>query len=382
MTKRNRFSRREFLMLSALGIGTAALRTDRLFQFGNDEIVNSIYAQNAKNALNQFPIGNRLARVVVGKVDLKAKADIDSENVGALYENAVVPWIKEVVGKNPYRFVQRFVETPEGYIWSPHVQKANNQIVQSPLNQLPSFGDGLGMWVEVSVPFVDLVIENPPVRSPAFQAGVPQRLYYKQVIWADDIRLDNNGDVWYRLNEKFGSYGDIFWAPGKAFNVITPEDVSAISPDVEDKRIVVNINQDVQTLSCFEGNTEVFFCQIAGGKKADAEGKPLDKSSTPLGTFPTYWKLFSIHMSGGSSGVGWDLIGVAWTTFFATPGIAIHSTFWHNNFGGEYMSHGCVNARPEDAKWIFRWSQPYVPYVDGQVTVQMPGGTKVQVIET
>jgi hypothetical protein len=23
-------------------------------------------------------------------------------------------------------------------------------------------------------------------------------------------------------------------------------------------------------------------------------------------------------------------------------------------------SHGCVNVAPEDAKWIFRWTSPYV----------------------
>jgi hypothetical protein len=28
--------------------------------------------------------------------------------------------------------------------------------------------------------------------------------------------------------------------------------------------------------------------------------------------------------------------------------VAIHSTYWHNNFG-EPISHGCVNVRPEDA---------------------------------
>ncbi len=39
----------------------------------------------------------------------------------------------------------------------------------------------------------------------------------------------------------------------------------------------------------------------------------------------------------------------------------------------------CVNASPEDAKWIFRWSLPQVPYDPGDVTVEWPGGTKVSV---
>jgi hypothetical protein len=45
------------------------------------------------------------------------------------------------------------------------------------------------------------------------------------------------------------------------------------------------------------------------------------------------------------------------------------------------MSHGCVNALPEDAKWIFRWVNPQVDYEPGDITVSMPGGTIVEVIE-
>jgi hypothetical protein len=43
------------------------------------------------------------------------------------------------------------------------------------------------------------------------------------------------------------------------------------------------------------------------------------------------------------------------------------------------MSNGCVNARPEDAKWVFRWAQPFVSYDPGDATVGLPGGTIVEV---
>ena len=68
---------------------------------------------------------------------------------------------------------------------------------------------------------------------------------------------------------------------------------------------------------------------------------------------------------------------------FATPGIAIHSTFWHNNFGGEYMSHGCVNVLADDAKWIWRWTLPVVPYDAIEVRETWLGEnlTEVRVIE-
>jgi hypothetical protein len=45
------------------------------------------------------------------------------------------------------------------------------------------------MWMEVTVPYVDIILENPPARSPWLKAG-PQypRLYYSQVVWIDQIK--------------------------------------------------------------------------------------------------------------------------------------------------------------------------------------------------
>ncbi len=51
------------------------------------------------------------------------------------------------------------------------------------------------------------------------------------------------------------------------------------------------------------------------------------------------------------------LLGVPWTSFFVETGVALHGTYWHNNFGWP-MSRGCVNLRTEDAKWLFRWTVP------------------------
>lgn len=42
------------------------------------------------------------------------------------------------------------------------------------------------------------------------------------------------------------------------------------------------------------------------------------------------------------------------------PHIYIHYAYWHNNFGYP-MSHGCVNAGLEDAKWIYNWAEVGTP---------------------
>jgi lipoprotein-anchoring transpeptidase ErfK/SrfK len=137
-----------------------------------------------------------------------------------------------------------------------------------------------------------------------------------------------------------------------------------------------------QTLSCFEGDQEVYFCRVSTGAKYDMYGNLVDKWATPVGEHRVERKYISLQMSGGTTGAGYDLPGIAWTCVFATGGVAIHSTFWHNNYG-DPVSHGCVNCLPEDSKWIFRWTTPDVPYDPGMVDVTVSGqaSTGVQVVE-
>ena len=43
--------------------------------------------------------------------------------------------------------------------------------------------------------------------------------------------------------------------------------------------------------------------------------------------------------------------------FLTEQGHAFHGTYWHDNFGTP-MSHGCVNMRTEEAKFLFLWALP------------------------
>jgi hypothetical protein len=314
----------------------------------------------------------------VAKVDLHSRPDATSHTVGSLYEDAVVTWLREIVGYNPYRFNQRWIETPDGFVWSGNIQPVKN-ILNQPVQSLPESSLGPGMWVRVTVPYVDLIIANPPARAPSLEDNPNPRLYYSQILWADRIETDAaTGKQFYRLTEKFG-YGDIFLAEAAAFQPLEAEEFSPISPEVEDKRVVVDVTR--QTMSCFENGREVHYCRISTGAKFNAAGEEVEEWATPLGSHPIWRKVVSLHMSGGTTGGGYDLAGIGWTTLFVGNGVAIHSTFWHNNFGVP-MSHGCVNARPEDAHWVFRWTTPHVPSDPGDETISMPGGTQVQVIES
>jgi hypothetical protein len=259
------------------------------------------------------------------------------------------------------------------------VQPVRN-VPNTPMIALPKNGKG-GFWAEVTVPYVDLVLENPPARGPniryLLENQLATRLYYSQVVWIDQVQAGDAGAIQYRFNENGGrpegvtggAYGDIFWADGAAFRPLTSDDVAPINGDVDPKDKLVKVNLTYQTLSCFEGSREVYFCRVSTGI--------LDKW-TPLGDHTTWRKAISIHMAQGTVSAGYDTAGISWTNFFDGTGVAIHSTFWHNDFG-QRQSHGCVNCTPGDANWVWRWTAPSVELDVSDLTVPMPGGTHVVV---
>lgn len=328
----------------------------------------------------EFPSADRLGRIAVGKVDVRSAPSVDAQKVTSLYQDAVVPWLREVVGHNPYRLNQRWMETPDGYVWAADVQPVLHSPNQ-PLESLPGSGEQRGMWAIVTVPYVDLSIANPPARAlwlkARLESGLPPRFFYSQVVWVDERRVREDGQVEYRLNEQYG-YGDIFWAAAEAFRPLERADLEPINPGAEDKRILVDVGN--QTLSCFEGQREVYFCRVSTGALYNSAGERVESWGTPGGRHRIWRKAVSLPLSGGSASFGWDLPAVGWISLFVGTGVAIHSTYWHNNYG-EPSSRGCVNASPEDAHWIFRWTNPAVPYDPGDVTVGMPGGTTVEVVD-
>ena len=359
-------SRRDFIKLSGLCIGGLGLPA---------WLVSTAVAEDQiAPLLPEFPKSERLGRVIGGRVPVKLHPDIDSQDVGVVNDDDVVPWLNEVVGKRPLWYSQRFVETADGYIYAPNLQPVRNGNNQ-PVKALPSVD---GFWAEVTVPYVDLALANPPARSPWLKNGAKPRLYYSQIMWIDQVKTDEQGQVFYRVKEKYGTFGDIFWADGRAFRPIDSAELSPISPEVEDKRVQVNLLN--QSLVCLENGREVYFCRVSTGGKWDKDGNPSEDWATPLGAHTIWRKMVSVHMTGGTTGGGYDLSGIGWTTLFSSNGVAIHSTFWHNSYGVP-KSHGCVNAQPDDAKWVFRWTNPAVPYDSGDVTISGMGNTKVEVVE-
>ena len=338
-----RLSRRGFMKVSAVAGAAAAI------------------PRGAPSAV-AFPDGDHLGRVAEAEVEIHLRPTAESAVVGRRLFDEVVVAEREVVGLGIQPHNHLWVETPEGFVWSSYLQPVRNK----PSVEVAEVTAG-GMWTEICVPYVDGRTQADPA------APVRYRLYYSMVLNVDEQAVGGDGGLWYRVHDENGIR---MYAPGESFRAIRPEEVEAISPGVEDKIITVDLER--QELSAVEEGVEVYFAKISSGYAIDEEGRR--RWNTPVGNNWTWRKMVSRHMSGGDWVSGYDLPGVGWTILFSGSGAAIHSTYWHNDFGTP-RSRGCINVRPEDAKWLFRWSNPPVAYRPGDVTIEGYTGTRVIVRE-
>jgi hypothetical protein len=232
----------------------------------------------------------------------------------------------------------------------------------------------------VTVPYVDLAHEGAQA-SPWLRDHIlynfPPRLYHGQVVWMDRIRT-TNGFVEYRWNEGangrgygYGGYGEFYWADGAGFHVLTDADVAPISPDVdpEEKTIQLDLDQPGAGL-LGRGPRSVLLPFFQWHDLHRSNQRRAGGLFYTAGKLLTHWKIISKNMTAGDEASGYSTPAVPWCTYIQ-GGVAIHGTFWHSAFG-DRRSHGCVNVTNEDAKWIFRWTSPYVSLDAGEERRNLP----------
>jgi hypothetical protein len=226
-------------------------------------------------------------------------------------------------------------------------------IYNKPMESIP---EGTRQLVEVTVPFTRFYLET--------NRGVLNKLplYYESVHWVDKIEEGPDGLPWYRVFDTSGAY----YVSSLHVRPIPHADLSPITPDIPltDKRIDVNLT--TQTLTAWEYGKPFYETKIASGLASPRKpGQP--STTTPIGDFRVFEKQPAVHMGDGNL-VGTDiddyeLPGVSWVLYFEDPslsrprGYAFHGTYWHDNFGTP-MSHGCINMRTSEARWLFRWALP------------------------
>ena len=344
MTK---ISRRDFLKLGGVSLGSLAFKPslNNLFDFDDSNMV----------------------RVATTSVSVHSEPDDQSRIVSTWMRDELVHIYGEVTAPTP-------TYNPVWYrVWGGYMHRARLQRVKMIYNQtLPALEEGTRRLVEVTVPYTQ------PWRYTKIynwqQLGF--RLYYGSVHWVEAIELGPLGEQWYRI------YDDLTGFPYDVnplhIRPIPLSELAPITPELplEKKRIEVNLT--TQTLTAYEYDKQVFKTTISSGIPGGPRGANGIKTKTPDGEFRIQDKMPAKHMGNGNLFADvddYELPGVPWTSFFTSQGHAFHGTYWHENFGVP-MSHGCINMRTEEAKWLFLWVLP--PHEIGK-TYNRGYGTLVQI---
>jgi hypothetical protein len=334
-------TRREFLKLSSSALALAALPAPPL---PPDDLA-------ARGE-------SRFGRVTAWQAWVHSEPDPEAPHVGQRRFDAIVNVLDEVEGVGHYDHNPIWYRIVGGYIYSSWVQP-----VEYRFNRPITHVEPPGMLAWVTVPYTDARAR------PDYSLPRRYRLYYDAIFRVVEVHLPDErpGQVWYGLRDGL-TWSGVSWARAENFRIVPPEELTPLSPRVKDKRILIELGK--QRLTCFEGQDAVFETRLSSG---------LPGTVTPVGTHRVLQKAPTTRMIGGQGSGYYDLPGIGFVTYFTSSGVAIHGTYWHNDYGRQ-RSHGCVNTPTAAAQWIFRWTRPDVPYDQQRVFAKADDATVIEVV--
>lgn len=352
------FSRRDFLKLGALTAAGALIPPGWSI---SDLLERETGQLLAFEGMAQAQAIENEGRVITERVAIRSKPSADAPLVSEYFQDMLLP-ISEVtlgpVGESHNRVWYRI--GAQGYTHSGDIQPVRTEL-QAPNPDIPA----VGRLAEVTVPYTDAH------RGPGREFSVAYRYYYETTHWVIALEINSRQEFWYRIMDDKRDH--IFFCPASHLRLIPPEEVTPLSPDVQavGKRLEVRIPE--QVLIAYEWEQPVFISRVATGAKFSN-----GNYSTPTGRHLTFHKRPSRHMAAGNLAFnGYDLPGVPWICYITERGVAIHGTYWHNNYGRP-RSHGCINLSSKAAKWVYRWTLPDVPFSEQRLYEDY--GTPVDVI--
>ncbi len=359
----SKLSRRDFLKLSSLALGGMA------FSPFKPESIN-------------FD-GSTVVRVAADSVSVYRKPSDENRITGTWFRDELVHVYDEIIAEVPEY-------NPVWYrVWGGYMHRARLQRVKFLYNQpLEYIPEGTRHLAEVTIPFTQpwrltKTYGWQPLNNPPKMSTNPP-MYYESVHWVVGVEEGPDGEPWYRILDDLDGF---YYVAAAHLRIIQPEEYAPISPEVpkESKRIEVNLT--TQMLKAIEYDKVVFQTKISSGIPGGPSGPKAISTTTPYGEFNIQEKMPAKHMGSSYYGStpgnlladadGYVLPGVSWTCFFTPVGHAFHGTYWHDNFGIP-MSHGCVNMRSEEAKWLFRWTYPVFDLAEGNI-YKRGLGTPIQI---
>ncbi|MCG8421808.1 MAG: L,D-transpeptidase [Proteobacteria bacterium] len=126
----------------------------------------------------------------------------------------------------------------------------------------------------------------------------------------------------------------------------------------------LDLDLDQQVLVAYEGTLPVYVTLVSSGAR---------KSPTETGIYRIWIKFSETDMSDLAGESPYSVATVPWTQFYAKD-LALHTAYWHDGFGTA-RSHGCTNLSPQDARFLYFWSDPRLPpgWSMSNGTVEHPG---------
>jgi lipoprotein-anchoring transpeptidase ErfK/SrfK len=275
-----------------------------------------------------------------------------SKEIGYYVTDTIVNIYEERIGDPEPVHNPIWLRTEDGWLHSSYVQPVYQQ-ENDPVWNLPAGG----ILVEVTAPYSQAYI----IKDGSWKRSY--RFYCGSTYWVHSVFKGINNSVWYQVYDD--RLKDYHLAEAKHMRPIQADEVTPISAGVLDKRIDIYLEK--QRLVAYEDDLPVYTARIATG---------YFEGDTPQGEFRVERKQPTRHMASSLEGSEFDLPGVPWVCYISWTGVSLHGTYWHNNYGTP-QSHGCINLSPKAAKWIYRWTEPFVPVNEDYVESDI--GTRVVV---
>lgn len=335
-------SRRDFLKLGGAGVLSLLL--------------SELHLDKTLAASSQMQ-----GRVLYRSLIVRDSPAFSGTQVNSFPRDGIVKITRQVFGGADGDYNRIWYDLGNGvYVYSGGVQLVNTE-----LNNTVSAIPDNGVLGEITIPCADSVwaVNRSPTQGP--------RLYYGTTHWITSLEVDErDGSLWYKAYDNL--YNSHYYTRPEWVHIYSPEEVGPLSSQVPGNEKHIEIYLDRQILLAFESNMLVYAARVATGQK---------NYESPTGWFRTFHKRPTYHMTGGADDASvFDLPGVPWDSYVTDTGVAIHGTYWHNDFGHPH-SHGCINMAPQDAKWIYRWTLPSVPPAE-RLVLEPGNGTRVLITQS
>ena len=293
-----------------------------------------------------------LARSAAYDNVVRSEPDPNAPVLRTLRRDQIVTVLEKITGDHGSQGNPRWFRLMDGFAHSGYLQE-----VRYDFNPIVYDIPAGGKLAEVTVPYTRSY-DQPSTDSPPLY-----RLYYQAVFWVAGTVMDEAGRAWYRLQDDRLSHQ--YYVSAAHLRLFTDGELAPVSPDVppDAKRIEVDLTK--QSLTAFENDQAVFTTTISSGWLRRDPKPGEGRTVTPIGNYSVFEKTPSRHMGDGILTPQIDaneLPGVPFVSYFHMQGTAFHGVYWHNNFGVP-CSEGCINMHPEEARWLYRWIYPTVPYI-------------------